>query len=167
MWSFTQLDTHSSYATHLLPGIFVMALGMGFVFIPMTLAASHGVEAKDSGAAASALNTAQQIGGSIGLAALTTVYSHYATQRADELKAAAAAAMAKVPTSVQETAEFKSKMQAQQAAGALDVQTFASTHGFWVASGMLLVGALLILIFITIRSDELQTDGAAPTAHVG
>ena len=167
MWSFTQLDTHSSYATHLLPGIFVMALGMGFVFIPMTLAASHGVEAKDSGAAASALNTAQQIGGSIGLAALTTVYSHYATQRADELKAAAAAAMAKVPTSVQGTAEFKSKMQAQQAAGALDVQTFASTHGFWVASGMLLVGALLILIFITIRSDELQTDGAAPTAHVG
>lgn len=47
------------------------------------------------------------------------------------------------------------------------MQTFASTHGFWVASGMLLVGALLILIFITIRSDELQTDGAAPTAHVG
>ena len=78
-----------------------------------------------------------------------------------------AAAMAKVPTSVQGTDEFKSKMQAQQAAGALDVQTFASTHGFWVASGMLLVGALLILIFITIRSDELQTDGAAPTAHVG
>lgn len=166
MWTFTQLDVHSSYATHLLPGIFIMALGMGFVFIPMTLAASHGVQAKDSGAAASALNTAQQVGGSIGLAALTTVYSHFATQRVDELKTAAAAAMEKVSPSVQHSAEFQAKLKAQQAAGALDVQTFASTHGFWVASGMLLVGALLILTLITIRHDELQGAGAQGV-HVG
>lgn len=166
MWTFTQLDVNSSYATHLLPGIFIMALGMGFVFIPMTLAASHGVEAKDSGAAASALNTAQQIGGSIGLASLTTVYSHYATQRVNELKDAAQAAMAKVPPAVQHSAEFKAKVKQQQAAGALDVQTFASTHGFWVASGMLLAGALLILSFITIRHQELQSEGAQGV-HVG
>lgn len=166
MWTFTQLDLHSSYLTHLLPGVFIMGLGMGFVFIPMTLAASHGVEAKDSGAAASALNTAQQIGGSIGLAALTTVYSHYAIQRAAELKTAAEAALSKVPAAVQNTAEFKAQAKQQQSVGMLDVQTFASTHGFWVASGMLLVGALLILSFITIRHSEMQTDGAQGV-HVG
>lgn len=167
MWWFTHLTVDSSYATHLLPGIFVMALGMGFVFIPMTLAASHGVEAKDSGAAASALNTAQQIGGSIGLAALTTVYTHYATERGQQLAAQAKAAMANVPESVRNSAAFQAKVKAETAAGQLDVQTYASTHGFWVAAGMLLVGALLILAFITIKHQDLQSDGASAGVHVG
>lgn len=166
MWSFTNLTVDSSYATHLLPGIFTMALGMGFVFIPMTLAASHGVEAKDSGAAASALNTAQQIGGSIGLAALTTVYTHYAKERAAELAADAKTKMATVPESVQKSAEFKAKLAEQQHTGMLDIQTYASTHGFWFSSGMLLIGALMILAFISIHHSELQADGAKG-AHIG
>lgn len=167
MWTFTNLTTTSSYATHLLPGIFVMAFGMGFVFIPMTLAASHGVAAKDSGAAASALNTAQQIGGSIGLAALTTVYTHYAKERGAELAAAAAAKMDKVPAAAQNSPAFKEQMAAAKHTAAIDVQTYASTHGFWVASGMLLVGALCILAFISIHFADLQKDGAAEPVHIG
>ena len=167
MWSFTQLSVTSSYWTHLMPGIFVMALGMGFVFIPMTMAASHGVEHKDSGAAASALNTAQQIGGSIGLAALTTVYTHFAKERSLELAAKAKAASANVPASVQGTPAFKEKVAAAKQAGLLDVQTYASTQGFWVASGMLLVGALLIMAFITIKHTELQAHSGEGAVHIG
>ena len=166
MWTFTNVKVDSSYLTHVLPGIFVMALGMGFVFIPMTLAASHGVEAKDSGAAASALNTAQQIGGAIGLAALTTVYSHYAKERGSELAAQAAEKLSKIPPAAQTSPEFKAQMARAKHAAALDVQTYASAHGFWVASGMLLLGAVLILAFINIHHAELQNDGAKGV-HVG
>jgi len=51
----------------------VFALGLGFTFMPLTLAAVSQVDEGDAGIASGVLNTTQQIGGSIGLAVLTTV----------------------------------------------------------------------------------------------
>lgn len=166
MWGFTHLSPTSGYASHLLPYIIVLAFGMGLIFIPITLTATHGVAPKDAGAAASALNTMQQIGGAVGLAALTTVYSHYAKERAAELTAKGAAELAKVPAAVQQSPEFKAKMLEAKRQAGFDVQTYASTHGFWVACGMILVGALVIFAFLNAKHEDLSTDGAHG-AHLG
>jgi predicted MFS family arabinose efflux permease len=69
----TGLPVHGSYASDLLVGLFPMALGMGLTFVPVTLLATAGVSPEDSGLASGLLNTAQQIGGALGLAVLSTL----------------------------------------------------------------------------------------------
>jgi sugar phosphate permease len=53
--------------------MFLMALGMGATFVSVTIAATSGVPHHESGLASGILNTAQQVGGSLGLAILTGV----------------------------------------------------------------------------------------------
>src|SRR5205814_1630918 len=59
----------------LLPAMVVMATGLAFVFVPITLTAVAGVERTDAGIASALLNVSQQIGGTLGLSALVTVAS--------------------------------------------------------------------------------------------
>ncbi|WP_067698281.1 MFS transporter [Nocardia jejuensis] len=68
-----QLEFGDSYASSVLPAIALIALGMGGVFVSMQTTALHQVEEKDSGVASALLNAAQQVGGSIGTALLTTI----------------------------------------------------------------------------------------------
>jgi EmrB/QacA subfamily drug resistance transporter len=69
----TQLPVHGSYVSDLLVGLLPMSFGMGLVFVPITLLATSGVSADDSGLASGLFNTAQQVGGSLGLAILSTL----------------------------------------------------------------------------------------------
>jgi MFS family permease len=69
----SQIQPDSSYVGGLLGPICVFALGLGFTFMPLTLAAVSQIDESDAGIASGVLNTTQQIGGSIGLATLTTV----------------------------------------------------------------------------------------------
>ena len=69
----TQLPVHGRYASNVLPGILPLGLGMGLTFVPITLAGTSGVGGEDAGLASGLLNTAQQVGGSIGLAILSTL----------------------------------------------------------------------------------------------
>jgi predicted MFS family arabinose efflux permease len=69
----TGLPVHGSYVSDLLVGLFPMSVGMGLTFVPVTLLATAGVAAEDSGLASGLLNTSQQIGGAIGLAVLSTL----------------------------------------------------------------------------------------------
>jgi EmrB/QacA subfamily drug resistance transporter len=69
----TQLPVHGSYAGNLLVGLLPMSLGMGLTFVPITLLATSGVSSDDSGLASGLFNTAQQVGGSLGLAILSTL----------------------------------------------------------------------------------------------
>ncbi len=62
-----------------------MALGMGAVFVPLTLTAVHHVRAEDSGIGSGVLNTMQQVGGALGLAILGTVASHASTDHIDKI----------------------------------------------------------------------------------
>jgi EmrB/QacA subfamily drug resistance transporter len=61
------------YASDLLPGLLPLGLGLGLTFVPITLAGTSDVSVKDAGLASGLLNTAQQVGGSIGLAVLATL----------------------------------------------------------------------------------------------
>ncbi len=69
----TQLPVHGSYLGDLLPGLVPMSIGMGLTFVPITLLGTGGVANNDAGLASGLFNTAQQVGGSLGLAILSTL----------------------------------------------------------------------------------------------
>jgi EmrB/QacA subfamily drug resistance transporter len=70
---FTQVSTGGSYLGDLLPGFLLIAVGLGFSFVPISIAALAGVQASEQGLASGLLNTSQQIGGALGIAVLTYV----------------------------------------------------------------------------------------------
>jgi EmrB/QacA subfamily drug resistance transporter len=69
----TQLPVHGRYVSDVLPGVLPLGLGLGLTFVPMTLAGTSEVSREDAGLASGLLNTAQQVGGSVGLAVLSTL----------------------------------------------------------------------------------------------
>jgi EmrB/QacA subfamily drug resistance transporter len=69
----TTLSTDSQYLTGLLPAEILLGLGVGVVFTPAISAATSGIAPRDAGIAAAVVGTAQQIGGSVGVALLNTV----------------------------------------------------------------------------------------------
>jgi EmrB/QacA subfamily drug resistance transporter len=70
---FTGISAHGSYFSDLLPGFFLIGIGLGFAFVPVSIAALAGVPGHEAGLASGLINTSQQIGGALGLAILTTV----------------------------------------------------------------------------------------------
>jgi EmrB/QacA subfamily drug resistance transporter len=69
----TQLSVTSSYAGDILPTLLALGLGFGMIFSPAINTATTGVARQDSGVASALVNTMQQVGGSIGTAALSTL----------------------------------------------------------------------------------------------
>jgi len=70
---FTQVSVNGSYLTDLLPGFLLVAVGIGFSFVPISIAALAGVRPAEAGLASGLINTSQQIGGALGIAALSTI----------------------------------------------------------------------------------------------
>jgi EmrB/QacA subfamily drug resistance transporter len=130
----------SSYASTVLPSILILGFGLAMVFVPASSTALIGVEPHDAGVASAVLNTAQQVGGSLGLALLNTV--------------AISAVTAKLASLVASGADPSSTA----------VTNAAMVHGYhvayvWGAAAFAL--ALLVAIFvIRARRDELPTEGA-------
>jgi predicted MFS family arabinose efflux permease len=75
----TRVSGHADYASHVLPSMIVLGAGLGMSFVPITIAATNGVAGGDSGLASGLLNTTQQVGGSLGLAILSSVSTSRAT----------------------------------------------------------------------------------------
>ena len=81
MFMLTGMSADGSYLSDVLPGLIPIAFGMGMTFVPVTLMATTGVHGDDQGLASGLLNTAQQVGGALGLAVLSTVaFNHAASQ---------------------------------------------------------------------------------------
>ncbi len=76
---FTQVSVDGSYAADLLPGFLLIAVGLGFSFVSISIAALAGVRHSEAGLASGLINTSQQVGGALGVAVLATV----ATTRTD------------------------------------------------------------------------------------
>jgi EmrB/QacA subfamily drug resistance transporter len=70
---FTQVSVGGSYIGDLLPGFLLISIGMGFSFVPISIAALAGVQPAEAGLASGLINTSQQIGGALGIAALSAV----------------------------------------------------------------------------------------------
>jgi MFS family permease len=114
----SQITVDSSYATHVLPALVVMGIGMGNIFAPAFASATYGVDPHDSGVASAMVNTMQQIGGSIGTALLSSIFA----------------------SSVTAFAEGKARTPQLAAEAAVHGYTVA----FWIAAGIFAVGAVVV-----------------------
>jgi EmrB/QacA subfamily drug resistance transporter len=81
---FTQVSVGGSYLADLLPGFLLISIGLGFSFVPISIAALAGVQPSEAGLASGLINTSQQIGGALGVAVLSTI----ATTTTDDAVAA-------------------------------------------------------------------------------
>ena len=72
---YTQIPVHGRYASDLLPGYLLVGVGIAFAFVPVSIAALAGVQANEAGLASGLINTSQQIGGAIGVALASTVFT--------------------------------------------------------------------------------------------
>ena len=70
---FTQVSVGGTYLRDLLPGFLLISIGIGFSFVPISIAALAGVQPAEAGLASGLINTSQQIGGALGIAALTSI----------------------------------------------------------------------------------------------
>ena len=84
MYWLSRIPVHGSFLADLLPGMLVLSIGVGPMFVAVTTAANAGVPADKAGLAASLLNASQQVGGALGLAIFTAV----ATSHTNHLLAA-------------------------------------------------------------------------------
>jgi MFS family permease len=73
LYFFTHVSADGGYWTDLFPGLVVAAIGLGFSFVPVTIAALSGVANREAGLASGLINVSQQIGGALGTAIVTSV----------------------------------------------------------------------------------------------
>ena len=77
LW-YAQIPVHGSFASDLLPGYLLVGVGIAFAFVPVSIAALAGVAEREAGLASGLINTSQQIGGAIGTAVASTIFtSHF------------------------------------------------------------------------------------------
>ncbi|MDX3853779.1 MFS transporter [Streptomyces sp. AK02-01A] len=153
LYSLTFIDTHSSYSGHILPGTLMLGLGLGLTFMPAIATATGGVPPKDAGVASATVNTAQQVGGSIGTALLNTI--------------AATSTSAYLADRLGDPARRNNLTPAERTS----VVNTAVVHGFTVAIGwaavILLVAAVLAVLLVNARSPSHRESAEAkpePTA---
>jgi MFS family permease len=147
MFWFSRLTEHAGYPGELLGPMLVTSCGLGLLFVPLALVALHNVAEQDAGVAASLLNTGQQVGGAIGLAALGTIAW---TTVADTLRSSSAAIAA---------GRQPPQSPAQLAAHAL-ATGFA--RGFLAAALIVLLAVLIAAATIRVRRQDLTGTRPAP-----
>jgi EmrB/QacA subfamily drug resistance transporter len=135
------VPVHGSYAADLLPGLLPLSIGMGLTFVPITLMATGGVAENDAGLASGLFNTAQQVGGSLGLAILSTLAASRTTDLLSGLHGPALVA----------------------------ASTAAKVSGYHVAfiAAAVMLGAGAIILAATIRQRDVENLGVeelAPSA---
>jgi EmrB/QacA subfamily drug resistance transporter len=83
---YSQIPVHGSYASDLLPGYLMVGVGIAFAYVPVSIAALAGVPEREAGLASGLINTSQQIGGAVGVAVASTVFTTRFTTLTDEGK---------------------------------------------------------------------------------
>jgi EmrB/QacA subfamily drug resistance transporter len=72
LW-FSQISAEGTFLADILGPSLLAAVGLGFAFVPVTIAAVSGVEDREQGLASGLINTSQQVGGALGLAVLAAI----------------------------------------------------------------------------------------------
>jgi EmrB/QacA subfamily drug resistance transporter len=83
---YAQIPVNGSYASDLLPGYLMVGVGIAFAYVPVSIAALAGVGEREAGLASGLINTSQQIGGAVGVAVASTVFTSRFNTLADEGK---------------------------------------------------------------------------------
>jgi EmrB/QacA subfamily drug resistance transporter len=156
------LGSGVSYWTDIMPYVCLMALGMGAVFVPLTLTAVHHLRAEDAGVGSGVLNTMQQVGGAFGLAALATVGSHYTNAQIASIAPAIGRGVSQLdPSVVQQLLSKLHLGSPSELVGALAyIGGFptGATHAFLVGVFMMLAGSAVVWIFLDVKHEELATE---------
>ncbi len=81
---YSQIPVHGSFVSDLLPGYVMVGVGIAFAFVPVSIAALAGVVEREAGLASGLINTSQQIGGAVGTAVASTIFTtHFKSLRTD------------------------------------------------------------------------------------
>ncbi|MDQ1742532.1 MAG: hypothetical protein QOE23_871, partial [Pseudonocardiales bacterium] len=175
------ISADSSYAGHLLPSLLVMSFGIGCIFVPLTTVSVAGVEPHEAGLASALLNVGQQVGGSIGLSVLTTVFAtasrNEGKHQGQVLGGLVQSGQAK-PTVLQHFGELAQQGSGtlRASAGALqdstavrafhEVLAHGSSRGFLTAAIFAVVAVLATATMIKTGKDEVaDIDPAAAAVH--
>jgi EmrB/QacA subfamily drug resistance transporter len=136
-----------NYWTSIFPFVMLMSLGMGAVFVPLTLTAVHHVRSEDSGIGSGVLNTMQQIGGALGLAIMSTIASSVSTGHAEKIAPGIAKGLGNADPSLLE--------------GAIQLGSFPSgaSAAFFFGTFLMLTGSAIVWLFLDVKHEELATDG--------
>jgi hypothetical protein len=129
LW-FGQISPDGGFVTDVLGPSLLAAVGLGFAFVPQTIAAVSGVADHEAGLASGLINTTQQIGGALGLAVLSTV----AFPQIDDAAAASGG---------------------QPSLGAL---TDGYADAFMVGAGIALLGVIASLLLIRTRDSRAHVE---------
>ena len=160
MFWLSRINEGSHYASGLLGPMLVTALGMGLIFVPLSLVSLAKVADQDAGVASSLLNVGQQVGGSIGLAILGTVaWSAVATSIHSQAAAAAAAAK-------HASTHLSAAAQAAAQKGILShAYSTGFSKGYVVSAGIALLGLIITIAAIRVKREDLAgiNPMAAPT----
>jgi MFS family permease len=136
----TGISLSSTYAANILGPLLVVGVGMGMIFAPAMNAATSGVEAHDAGVASATVNTAQQIGGSIGTALLNSLA----------------------------TSAFTSYLVGKNVRSPL-VQANAAIHSytvaFWWAAAIFAAGAIVCGLILKAGKPDPADPDATPAIH--
>ncbi|WP_354697657.1 putative MFS-type transporter EfpA [Paraconexibacter sp. AEG42_29] len=127
---FAQIDPDGGYVTHVLGPSMMAGAGLGFTFVPVTIAAVTGTTGEEAGLASGLINTSQQIGGALGVAILVSI----STSRIGEFAPAA-----------------------QRSHEAL---TAGYSRAFTVGACFAVVAAILSLIIISSKDSKEQVEAA-------
>ena len=130
LW-FSQISVGGSYVGDVLFPSLIAAFGLGFAFVPMTIAAVAGVEPHEAGLASGLINTSQQVGGALGLAVLAAI----ANSRRESLTEAGTA----LPSALTEGFQL----------------------ALTVGAGFAIVGAVLALLLVDRGDREKNVSGEA------
>jgi MFS family permease len=168
-----RVDPGTSYWGELLPAMMVLALGLSMLFVPLTTTAVSNVANTDAGIASALLNVGQQVGGSIGLSVLATVF---ATASRNAGKTQVGELTDNNPTALQHlqqlTVEHAGGPKASAAAWhdstavqALHaIQSHGSAMGFLAAAVFGAVAVVVALVMISVRRSDPPVDEAVGSA---
>lgn len=131
---FAQVSPNGTYLNDILGPSLLSAFGLGFAFVPMTIAAVAGVRPDEAGLASGLINTSQQVGGALGLAILAAV----ANGRTDDVMAAARGDKSALPAAL--TEGFQSALT--------------------VGAGFAIAGAILAMVLISGRTSREHREAA-------
>jgi MFS family permease len=131
LWFSQVPGTGGSYAADVLGPSLLAAVGLGFAFVPVTIAAVTGTQPQESGLASGLINTSQQVGGALGLAILATV----ANSRTQSL--------------------FHAGVDNSSVA-----LTKGFDRAFLIGAGFAIVGALLAAVLISSRDSRAHAEAA-------
>ncbi|TQK51308.1 EmrB/QacA subfamily drug resistance transporter [Streptomyces sp. SLBN-118] len=146
----TLTDVHSTYPGSILGPILVFGLGMGFNFVSLTLMAVSGVPTHETGAASGMLNATQQVGGSLGLSILVTVFGTASNNEADDqVSRFLAQATPAEKLRFQQTGQLPRPFSDEVLAAGVSA-------AFIVAAVFAVIAAVIAVLAIQVRASDLE-----------